>query len=76
MLAIIFTVYDHLLSFIFETYYSSKSIDLAASKCVTGATASEEPDDVYFRFGGGALASMFQTRYKQMKSSKSHKAKA
>ena len=30
-----------------------------------------EPDEVYLRFGGGALASMFTGRYKDMKSNKS-----
>ena len=36
-----------------------------------------EPDEVYLRFGGGALASMFTGRYKDMKSNKSsqHKEK-
>lgn len=75
MLAIISAIYDHHLSFIFETYHSSKCTDSAVSNHISDVAASEEPDDVYFRFGGGALASMFQTRYKQMKSSKSHKAK-
>ena len=31
-------------------------------------TASEEGEDVYLRFGGGNLASMYKTRYKAMKS--------
>ena len=33
-------------------------------------TLQSEPDDVYLRFGGGALADMFTQRYKDMKSNK------
>ena len=34
-----------------------------------------EPDEVYLRFGGGALADMFTQRYKGMKSNKASKCK-
>ena len=33
-------------------------------------TIERENDEVYLRFGGGALEDMFQTRYKEMKSQK------
>lgn len=78
MIAIISAAYDHLLSCIVELW--------SASKCPTGSvctpeystsnTGSKKPDEVYFRFSGGALAEMFHTRYKQMKSSKQHTVKA
>ena len=32
------------------------------------STVNEEPNDVYYRFGGGAIADMFKTRYEKMKS--------
>lgn len=38
-------------------------------------TIEREGDEVYLRFGGGALADMFQTRYKEMKSKKPSKYK-
>ena len=31
--------------------------------------ATEDSDDVYFRFGGAAIAAMLQVRYKKMKGS-------
>ena len=33
-------------------------------------STEREDDEVYLRFGGGALADMFRTRYKEMKSEK------
>ena len=73
LLAIISAVYDYLLSFVFELCNSSRSTgSTCTTECPSSGAGSEEPDDVYFRFGGGALADMFHTRYKQMKSSKSH----
>ena len=38
-------------------------------------TLESEPDEVYLRFGGGALADMFTQRYKDMKSKKSSEKK-
>lgn len=75
MIAIISAVYEHLLSLIFELQCNS-SQSRESSECPSSSACSEEQDDVYFRFGGGALADMFQTRYKQMKSSKSQTVKA
>ena len=78
MISIISAAYDHLLSCIIVLW--------SVSKCPTGSvctpeystsnTGSKKPDEVYFRFSGGALAEMFHTRYKQMKSSKQHTVKA
>ena len=34
-------------------------------------TIEREPDEVYIRFAGGALADMFKLRYKDIKSKKS-----
>lgn len=72
-MGIISAIYDHLLSFIIDFGRSSKSTECAST---SSAALCEEPDDVYLRFGGGALADMFHSRYKQIKSSKSHSVKA
>lgn len=51
---IVSAVYNYLLSFIVE--FSHTDCNPTASSSVT---VNEKPDDVYFRFGGGALANMF-----------------
>ena len=78
MIAIISAADDHLLSCIVELWSATKCStgSVCTPECSTSSTGSKEPDEVYFRFGGGALAEMFHTRYKQMKSSKPHTVKA
>lgn len=69
MIAISSAVYGHLLQ------HATLSVKKVDTQCQV--TIDSEPDEVYMRFGGGALADMFSLRYKDMKSKKSshHKEK-
>ena len=65
MIAIVSSVYDHLLHVVLQ-YACTLNSGGESSTCTT--EMNPEPDETYYRFGGGALADMLHLRYKKMKS--------
>ena len=67
MIAIMSSVYDHLLRVVLQYARTLNSVgESQSSTCTT--EMNPEPDETYYRFGGGALADMLHLRYKRMKS--------
>ena len=66
MIAIVSSVYDHLLHVVLQYARTLSSVcESQSSTCTT--EMNPEPDETYYRFGGGALADMLHLRYKKMK---------
>ena len=69
MIAITSAIYGYMLQ---EMRLLANGNNINSTK---NSTLQSEPEEVYLRFGGGALADMFKQRYKDMKSKKSSKIK-